>query len=191
MTHAHSKAASARHHSVRFYENDKALARIVAQFLVEGLKTGHPGIVVATAVQRAAILREVVASSIDVVELQRRDDLVFLDAHATLETIMADGKPVPEAFRERMCEAIERACRGRGDCTVRIYGQMVDVLWKDGNRKAAIQLEVLWNELANTHAFSLLCGYAMGHFYKDANFDEVCKQHTHVISAEGDREAVA
>jgi hypothetical protein len=85
---------------------------------------------------------------------------------------------------------ISRACGARSDCTVRIFGQMVDVLWQRGEHHAAIRLEVLWNELAHTQAFSLLCGYAMGHFYKDANFDDVCAHHTQVVEADG-RVAVA
>lgn len=36
--------------------------------------------------------------------------------------------------------------------------------------------------LANSHDFSLLCSYAMGNFYKDASIDDVCRQHTHVVS---------
>ena len=70
-------------------------------------------------------------------------------------------------------------------------GQMVDVLWKNGQQEAAIRLEVLWNHLANSQAFSLMCGYAIGHFYKDASFDHICGQHTHVLSADGKPVAVA
>ncbi len=44
-----------------------------------------------------------------------------------------------------------------------------------------------WNQLANAKAFSLMCGYAMGNFYKDANFDEIFSRHTHVISPDGRR----
>jgi hypothetical protein len=62
---------------------------------------------------------------------------------------------------------------------------MVDLLWKDGLTVAAIRLEVLWNQLAMTHDFSLLCGYAMGNFYKDAEIEDICRQHSHAISAEG------
>jgi len=66
-----------------------------------------------------------------------------------------------------------------------IYGQMVDLLWKDGKHDVAIRLEILWNQLANTQRFSLLCGYTVGSFYKDAHFDDVCGQHTHVVAADG------
>jgi hypothetical protein len=62
---------------------------------------------------------------------------------------------------------------------------MVDVLWRDGQSVAAIRLEMLWNRLAMTHDFSLLCGYAMGNFYKDANVADICEQHTHAIGPDG------
>jgi hypothetical protein len=68
---------------------------------------------------------------------------------------------------------------------------MVDVLWQDGEHDAAIRLEVLWNQLAQTEAFSLLCGYAMGHFYKDAHRDEIYGQHSHIVSADGKANDVA
>jgi hypothetical protein len=184
-------ARTDRHHAVRFYENDKSLAKIVAQFLSEGFAAGNPGLVVAVPAQRGAILKELVAASLDVVELQRSDDLVLLDAEETLSRFMTNGKPDAEAFEKSMCEVLKRVCRGRPNCTVRIYGQMVDVLWKDGQQDAAIRLEMLWNLLANTQAFSLLCGYAMGHFYKDANVQEICRHHTHVVSPDGDLSAVA
>ena len=179
------------HHAVRFYENDKSLAQIAAQFLSDGLAAGNPAIVVATPVHRAAILRELVAKSLDVVQLQRSHDLVLLDAQETLSIFMTDGKPEAKAFKNSMCEVIRTACRERPGCTVRIYGEMVDILWKNGQQDAAIRLEMLWNQLANTQAFSLLCGYAMGQFYKDANFQEICRHHTHVVSADGGMSAVA
>jgi hypothetical protein len=38
----------------------------------------------------------------------------------------------------------------------------------------------MWNQLAHTHEFALLCGYAMGHFYKAAAPRELHDLHTHV-----------
>jgi hypothetical protein len=67
---ASSSSAPTPYHAVRFYESDKSLARIVAEFLHEGFDHGSPGLVVATAAQRAAIIRELTARSVDVVELQ-------------------------------------------------------------------------------------------------------------------------
>jgi hypothetical protein len=170
---------------VRFYDNEKSLAQIVAQFLGEGLTANDPALVVATPTQRAAIIRELVVKGFDAVELQRSGALVLLDAEDTLAAFMIDGSPDSERFRKRMRDVITGVRRNRDKSTLRIYGQMVDVLWKNGNRDAAIRLEMLWNQLAASQHFSLLCGYAMGHFYKGPGLEQVCEQHTHVLSAEG------
>lgn len=191
MNHATRSASSRPYHAVRFYDNEESLAKIVAEFLTDGLTDGTPGIVVATPAQRAAIIRQLGARGLDVVSLKQSDDLVLLDASETLSSFMANGKLDARAFNDRLCAVIERVCRGRTDCTVRIYGQMVDILWKDGKRDLAIRLEMLWNQLANTQGFSLLCGYTVGPFYKDAHFSDVCGQHTHVLTGDGTAAAVA
>jgi hypothetical protein len=174
----------AQHHAARFYENDSSLARIVADFLHQGFDRGHPAIVVATADLRAEIIQALTDRSCDVVALQRSSELVLLDASATLCTFMIDGTPDARTFSDQFCQLIESVCRGRTDCTVHIFGQMVDVLWQQGEREAAIRLEVLWNQLAQTKAFSLRCGYSIGNFYKDAGLEDVCDQHSHIVSAD-------
>jgi hypothetical protein len=180
-----SASAPAEYHAVRFYESDRSLARIVAEFLFEGFERGSPGIVVATVNQRASIIGELTDRSVDAVALQRSHDLLLLDAEETLSTFMMDGKPDARQFTHQMRQVLERACRGRTNRTVRVFGQMVDVLWQRGERDAAIRLEVLWNELAQAEAFSLLCGYAIGNFYKSASFGDICSQHSHIVSADG------
>jgi hypothetical protein len=191
MKHAARSAPARSYHAVRFYENEKSLAQIVAEFLAVGLEDGQPGIVVATPAQRGSIIRELVVRGVDVVSMQRSADLVMLDAQHTLSSFMTDATLDANTFNDVMAAIIKRVCRDRDNCTVRIYGQMVDVLWQEGKRELAISLEILWNQLANTQRFSLLCGYAMGAFYKDAHFDDVCGQHTHVVSADGTAAAVA
>jgi hypothetical protein len=168
------------YHAVRFYESERSLALIVAEFLSEGFAGSHPGLIVATPALRAALVLELSTRSLDVVELQRSGQLLLLDAEELLGVFMIDGRPDPTRFNTIMCETIERICRGRTNCTLRIFGQMVDVLWRAGQLHAAIHLEMLWNQLAHKQAFALLCGYSMGSFYKDSNFDDICDQHSHV-----------
>jgi len=172
-------------HGVRFYDSERSLAKIVAEFLLEGFADSHPGIVVATPALRAAIVLDLAGRSADVVELQRSGQFLLLDCNEQLAAFMTDGQPDPARFNTMMCQAIERVCRGRTNCKVRIFGQMVDVLWRGGQQDAAIRVERLWNQLANKQAFSLLCGYAMGNFYKDSDFQDICGQHSHVVSADG------
>jgi hypothetical protein len=173
----------ARHHAVQFYGNDEHLFATVGGFISEGLIAGHPAIVIATPCHTAAILDELSRRLIDVDQAKRIGDLVCLDADESLATFMAGDVPDPNAFRKNIGDAIEQALGGRVRTPVRAYGEMVDVLWKKGKFDAAIKLEILWNELASTHAFQLLCGYAIGNFYKQAEFfEQVCQQHTHVVA---------
>jgi len=69
---------------------------------------------------------------------------------------------------------------------------MVDVLWRDGQRTAALRLEELWNDLQTRHSFALLCAYAIGNFYKEpAELEQVCAIHTHVFGAQGAGDSAA
>jgi DcmR-like sensory protein len=171
-------------HAVRFYENKASLARTVADFLGEGLVAHQPGLVIATLEHRDALLAELRARQIDGDHMQAAGDLLLLDARKVLASFMVDGMPDATLFKQHVPAAIDRLCRGRTECTIRAYGEMVDVLWQDGLMAAAIRLEMLWNQLAMTHDFSLLCGYAMGSFYKDAGMRDICAQHSHVVTAD-------
>ncbi len=176
--------ASAGHfHAVRFYENEASLCRTIADFLGEGLSLGQPALVIATRQHREALLHELSARQIDVSAVQASGDLLLLDARDILATFMRDGMPDAALFRTHVPNSIARVARSR-NITIRAYGEMVDVLWQDGLTAAAIRLEMFWNQLAATHDFSLLCGYSMGSFYKEAGMRDICAQHSHVIPAE-------
>jgi KaiC/GvpD/RAD55 family RecA-like ATPase len=171
------------HHAVQFYGTDQSLYTTVAGFLAEGLVTGQPAIVVATATHRTAIQEHLSQRFIDCEKAIRNGDLVVLDAEATLDLFMADDEPDEALFEENVGRLVEQAMNGRQRVILRAYGEMVDVLWKQGRSEAAIKLEILWNKLAGKYSFALLCGYAMGSFYKQTKqLEEVIAQHTHVIA---------
>jgi hypothetical protein len=180
-----SSRQGACYHAVRFYENKASLCRLVAEFLGEGLAIGQPALIIGTPEHRAAIADELRARDFDVERLEAAGELLLIDARTALASFMIDGVPDSNLFLARTTRSIELLCRGRRDCTIRAYGEMVDLLWKDGESTAAVQLEMLWNRLATTHDFSLLCGYAMGNFYKDASVGDICHHHTHVIASDG------
>lgn len=169
-------------HAVRFYEDSDSLCRLVGEFIGTGLEQGEPAVVIATPAHTAAIDECLHARGLDVDALKCLGDYVTVDARETLAMFMIDGLPNAGAFRYNLGETIRLASRGRGNVTVRAYGEMVDLLWKDGLEAAAIRLETLWNELANAHSFKLLCGYSMGNFYKGAAIEEIKGQHSHLVA---------
>ena len=171
-------------HAVRFYEDSNSLCRIVSGFVAEGLALDQPALIIATKPHIDCIVENLTHATIDVETLKKEGNLLLLDARETLATFMANGQPDADFFNATAAGALRQVGRGRKK-TIRAYGEMVDVLWKDGMSAAAIKLEMLWNRLANSHDFSLLCGYAMGNFYKDATIEDVCRHHTHTVADDG------
>ena len=172
-------------HAVKFYDTPASLCRIVAEFLSEGFAAEQPALIVATPEHQAGIAKELMTRHLDVEGLEGAGELLFADASEMLSMFMVDGTPDANLFADNMTAVIERARRGRTDVTVRIYGEMVDVLWSGGQDEAAIRAEMLWNQLALTGNFSLLCGYAMGHFYKGTQRTEIELHHSHVMLNHG------
>ncbi len=172
-------------HAVRFYESEARLCRIVAGFLGEGLAFGQPALVMATPEHAQGIIAELRAREIDIKARQASGDLVILDAREVLDSFMMAGMPDSDRFQQAMTTALWRARRVRTDSVVRTYGEMVDLLWSEGRDVAAIHMEMLWNRLARTANFALMCAYAMGNFYKDASVQDICRLHTHLVSADG------
>ena len=168
-------------HLVQFYEGHEALAAAVAKFLGEGMGAGDLLTVIATDEHRRAFQRELESRGFDMVGALASGQLVFLDADRTLSTFMRDGEPDPRLFESEVGTLVAQRAAAAGGARMRAYGEMVDVLWRRGDRKAAIRLEEFWNDLQTRHSFTLLCAYAMGSFYKEpAALHEVCGTHTHV-----------
>ena len=172
-------------HAVKFYESPESLCQIVAEFLGDGLGAGQPALAIATPEHREGILTGLRARRFDVDTLQAAGDLLLLDVSDLLAGFMVDGMPDAALFTSAATSAIEQVRRGRKDVTIRAYGELVDVLWKAGQDAAAIRVELLWNKLAMTHEFSMLCGYSMGTFYKNADLTAIQHEHSHIVSPQG------
>jgi PAS domain S-box-containing protein len=172
---------SMRHeHSVQFYETEAFLAELVADFLAPGAEAGDPTVVIATPEHQQAFSEALRSKGLD-----GAGGVTFLDAREMLSRFMVGDLPDAERFQSSVGSLIAQSC-GSGR-KVRAYGEMVDLLWRDGNPDAALRLEELWNDLAAVETFSLLCAYPMGNFYKesDARFlEDVCRRHTHSAPAE-------
>ena len=153
-------------HGVRFYEDSHSLCRLVATFLGEGLRREEPALVIARPTHTATIEACLRAEGVDPGPLKERGGFLTLDATETLATFMTDGVPNPGAFGHHVGGIMRKMSCGLPKRTVRAYGEMVDVLWQAGMAEAAIRVETLWNELAVTRSFRLLCGYSIGQFYK-------------------------
>jgi hypothetical protein len=175
----------ASYHAVQFYSNESCLYSTVATFVGEGFLSGEPAILIATEPHAKGIIDALTTRFIDVAAASRMGELTVLDAAATLSALTKHRGPDRQLVEQQLGVLIDRTRAGRKRARVRIYGEMVDLLWKAGEADAALSLEKTWNDLASRYAFSLLCGYSVGNFYKQATqFPDICAEHTHVLGAD-------
>src|SRR4051812_32296620 len=181
------ESRGAHSHVVQFYESDEFLAARVLTFLRVGLREHEPVVLIATAEHRDLFTARLAGSGLDVDAAVRDGSLVILDAREMLSRFMVAGMPDWQRFKGVVGTVLEQALLPPSAQRVRAYGEMVDVLWRDGQPAAALLLEEFWNDLSGLYAFSLLCAYRMGNFLKEADgpgFQHVCRTHTHVVPAE-------
>ncbi len=163
-------AAPSAYHGVAVYDDDEELLARLEEYVLEGARVGHTTVVIATPEHRQR-LRERLA----VWEME--DAFLGLDADLMLSRFMRDGLP-DRALFDRTVGALVRDGVGGG---LRAYGEMVSLLWRDGNLPATVALEQLWNELQRQHGFSLLCAYSTTDIGDQRGLAQVCDLHSHVI----------
>jgi hypothetical protein len=167
-------------HAVCFYDDAQSLSRTVAGFIGEGLIAGDAAIVIATPTHGAAIHEQLTAIDVNPRKRIAQSELLILDAQEVMNSFMVGGLPDAGRFHDTMRPIMDRVA-GRRHSPVRAYGEVVDVLWRNGQEAAAISLEVLWNQLIAPGMCSLMCGYSSEQVGRGGGFEAICHQHSHVV----------
>src|SRR5438045_317152 len=172
-------------HFVQFYDADDFLLNSLSSYIGMGLSTDDACIVVATKAHREGLDKRLQEYGLDVFAARASTQYIQLDAAETLAQFMEGHLPDAGRFAEVVGSLVMRAASGGR--RVRIFGEMVALLWGQGKVDAALCLEALWNDLRKTHAFVLFCAYPMGACGGEAladSFKGVCAGHSRVIPAE-------
>ena len=179
-------------HDVQFYSQDKFLLEGLSEYIGKALRSGDGAVVVATEQHRNGLLQWLTAQGLDVTSFIERGQFITLDARQLLTSFMGPAQHWPDEkrFQEVVGEVISRArsCAPGSESRVAIFGEMVALLWADGKPEAAIRLEQLWNGLAHTHCFSLLCAYPMSSFSRKEDAEllvRICDEHSAALPTEG------
>jgi len=147
-------------HVAEFYESEpSALIENVARTACDALHGGDVALVVAPAERMNQIQSALEFQGLDTREAIKRGRLEFIDAHEALDRFMFAGRPDPDAFDRVVGEAVRGMLARREASKLYAYGEMVGVLWDDGNEAGAVELEALWNALLADLPVSLHCGY--------------------------------
>jgi len=175
----------AKDHVVQLYRDERFLVEAVALFAALGIGKGEAVVLVATAPHLAAVEERLEAKGVGVEDVKAWGQLTVLEASELLSRLMVNGRPDATLFKSVVEPVIRKARGASRPGGVRVYGEMVNLLWRK-NVAAAACLEALWNEVIHAHAISLFCAYALagdgdahGQFPHDLR-----AAHSHVIPVE-------
>jgi signal transduction histidine kinase len=172
-------------HFAQFYETDDFLLHGLREFIGAGLRAGDAALVVATPEHRAGLADRLQAAGHDLDAAQATGQYLAVDAAEILTRFVVNGMPDPDRFAEIFGGMVAQAAAGGR--AVRVFGEMVALLWAEGSYAGTVRLEELWNGLRAAHPFVLFCAYPITGLDGDAHaqpFSDVCRAHAHLIPAE-------
>jgi anti-sigma regulatory factor (Ser/Thr protein kinase) len=169
-------------HIVHFYRDDKDCVESVFAHVADRVGVS-PVVVIATPAHVTALRGRIMDGGFDVERLESDGSMLMLDAAETLAALSVDGRPDAVAF-DRVIGGLVRSLP-RSPGSVCAYGEMVALLWANGDVDGAITLEALWNGLLQQQPIDLLCGYptAIIDDEQAESVRDVALLHSHVVGA--------
>jgi hypothetical protein len=179
------EAPLSRDHLVQVYRDERALVEAIALFSGAALGRNEAVLLVANGPHVAAVERRLADDGFDLELVKGGRQLQVRDAGELLSRFMVDGMPDERRFRAVLDELVAAARASGRFRRVRVYGEMVDLLWPD-NLPAATRLEELWNEAIEDHSLSLFCAYCLDASGRPERVfpPELRRLHTHLVPIE-------
>jgi hypothetical protein len=170
-------------HVVQIYESDESFLELLSGFVAGGIMADECTIVLATRVHLTLLKEKLTLAGFDLPKLSDNGIFIGIDAEEALSRFMVNDWPDENLFTHMVTELIARA-RSEGR-VVRAFGEMVAILWANGQIGATIRLEQLWNKFCQTQAFCLFCAYPQSGFAQDAtdSIGHICNAHTKMITS--------
>jgi PAS domain S-box-containing protein len=178
-------------HSAHFYSSDDLLIAEIGQRLGSTLAAGGSAVVIATPAHRQGFEKQMIARGLDLIRIAQQGRWLSVDAESVLAKFMVEGWPDTRRFSTVIGGIVDRLTIAAGETSVPVvaaYGEMVSLLWEQGQTGASLRIEELWNDLALTRSFHLSCGWPLRFFSRDTDgvvIQRICAEHNHVVPAQG------
>jgi hypothetical protein len=173
-------------HVVQLYENDQALLNLLEDFVVGGILANDSVIIIATKKHLSDLAYRMSEHGLNVEQLCTNKQYIPLNAEEVLAQFMVNDLPDSSLFVNTISGVFDSI--RKDERQVRAFGEMVALLWAQGNTEATIQLEHLWNDFFNKESFSLFCAYPKAIFSEDSSvhLSNICQAHSKLIKNTGE-----
>src|SRR5688572_4950698 len=145
-------------HFAQVHRSPESLIQSVGLYIETGLRRRNAVAIIAIEQHIEGFRAHLKKGGLNADSYLESGQLQFLDAEGTLKKIMRGDVPSWRDFRRTIGGVLEKA-KSFGPVATRAYGEMVNVLWRQGRAKAAARLEEFWNEIGKDYPFSLFCAY--------------------------------
>src|SRR5688500_12393154 len=171
-------------HLVQFYEHDKYFMESLEGFAGCGLLSVDIVVILATKAHLADLRIRLINQCFDIDKLAASDQYITLDADDALAAFMVNNWPDEKLFNYFVSQVLLRARKNQRK--VRAFGEVVAVLWEQGNSGATVQVENLWHRLHGQDNFTLYCAYPKSGFTQNASesIDKLCETHSKIIDGQ-------
>jgi DNA-binding NarL/FixJ family response regulator len=178
-------ATVAQRHEVAFYVDDADFVDGTARFIGTSLQVGTAVIVIASERHHANLRELLVLDGLNVTAEIKLGRYFQLEVKEALSSFMVNDSPDPALFRKFAIDLVTEAASGaKGrNSRVAVCGEGVHALLAAGNSEAAIQLERMWNEVAQAFELDILCAYFRSSFVSEENastLERVSAEHSAV-----------
>jgi hypothetical protein len=180
-------SAGPRDHIVQLYQDQRFLNRAVCRFAAAAIANGEGIILVPTAAHWEAFRPRLEAEGVDVVAAQACGQLTIADADEFLPQFMADSMPDAPVFLGLAADVIAKAHGGGRYPKVRWWGEMVNILWEQGNVAASMDLEDQFHRLSHEREIAIFCSFVMDNFSGEVHsrmLPRLGQNHSHLIPVE-------
>jgi hypothetical protein len=180
-------SAGPRDHIVQLYQDQEFLNRAVCRFAASAMANGESVILVPTAAHWAAFRPRLQAEGVDTDAAQSRGQLSVIDAEQLLPEFMRGNMPDAPIFLGLASDVVAKARDGDRYPKVRWWGEMVNVLWEQGNAAASMELEDQFDRLAHEQEIAIFCSFVMDNFNGEVHsrmLPRLGRNHSHLIPVE-------
>ena len=170
-------------HVVQFYQSDEVLIDTLEAFLGTGLQGDDSVLVIATGAHLDSLEGRLQATGIDLAKARASDRYLPLDADRMVDLFMASGRFDRSGFFEIVGNALAR-CKAAAP-RVRVFGELVALLWARKHYASALELEEAWQVQTVRDQLSVLCSYPQVDFRGEAArmIGDICAAHTESVFA--------
>jgi hypothetical protein len=170
-------------HLVQFYAKEATFLDTLERFVIAGLTGRDSVVVIATRAHLDAVEDRLESSGANLDAARSSHRYISHEAGDLLSHFMVRDWPDERRLTQLVPGMLSHARTGAP--RVRIFGEMVALLWSGGKDAAALRLEQFWHHFCHKHGFSVYCAYPQDVFTGDvaASMRDICEHHTRLVGA--------